>query len=428
MAVDTNPGAVQRVLAENQAAQAAGAETPFVLVPGQGPGTFYGAMDKRDGTFTPFGTATQAVSTSAGTQTNLLGGTGGTPVQPVAESASTTALGPTQRGATTMPSTGEMRVKVDALPTLSEVGKNERLVVTDSAGNSKMVMGAVPEPLKIPAKELLNYFTADSVKAAWAADGDYSLLETRPEAVSDMAAKAKGSQAATKLALDFRRRFEKVAEPHWEEAMQTRTLLGAAGMDDPTALDPEVAKATRLMLGLQPGETIPKSNAARDIAMIFAFMKTLDPPSVVRESEQELIRNARSLFGKAGAFAERILTGKQITDEQRAQMIETAIGAVAAKQRPYFSLVEKFRELATEHGVDPDLVVVDAMDDIRQLIGEGGGGPGGSAWDSIMQAEQSISSQGGAVSRRTMLEALQKAGVEDMSEEDAAKFNKAYPE
>lgn len=424
---DVNPGAIQKVLAENRAATAAGQPVPWIefSVEGGPNGVFNPATREE----IIFGYNAKSVTTQKGALTNIVGGDPNAPlpVQPVAESYDTTKLGPNDRGVTTNPRTGAATVTVDAMPRLSEVAKTDRLFVTDSSGNTKMVAGAVPEPLRPSAKELLNYFTPESVKAAWVADGDYNLLEERPEALSATLMQAKTEAGRSALGLKFRQRFEKAAEPFWKEAEVTRALFGSIGTDDPELFDPDVLKATRMMLDLGPTDPLPPAHAVRDIAMIFTVMKSLDRESVVRESEQELIRSAKSMFGKAATIVEKALNGKTLDSTQRAQMAEVAFDMVKAKQKPYLSLVEKWRGLAEKHGVDPDLVTVDAMDDIRRLLGAGGGS-GGSAWDSIMQAEQGISAQGGAVSRQTMLEALQKAGVEDMSEEDAAKFNKAYPE
>lgn len=65
-------------------------------------------------------------------------------------------------------------------------------------------------------------------------------------------------------------------------------------------------------------------NAPGHIAAIFAFMKILDPESVVREGEQATAHGARSLPDALVTYYDRLVTGKKLTDTQVEQFREVA--------------------------------------------------------------------------------------------------------
>jgi len=96
----------------------------------------------------------------------------------------------------------------------------------------------------------------------------------------------------------------------------------------------------------------------KDIAVIFDFMKTLDPNSVVRESEQSLVMGARSvrdimnnLFAvKSG---ERKLTSDQVLNIQKFAALNYQRRMESQK-----SLIDSdFKQRALSYGLDPDRVV-----------------------------------------------------------------------
>jgi hypothetical protein len=102
-----------------------------------------------------------------------------------------------------------------------------------------------------------------------------------------------------------------------------------------------------------------KPSGPADLAMIFSFMKMLDPGSVVRESEYRTAADARATLTKLqedgtyvpSAFVQwvqRMETGATLLPEQRAQMVELA-------KEQYLSGQERMLESAGEYqrlGVD----------------------------------------------------------------------------
>jgi hypothetical protein len=69
-----------------------------------------------------------------------------------------------------------------------------------------------------------------------------------------------------------------------------------------------------------------ENNAPGHVAMIFAFMKMLDPTSVVREGEQLTAQQARAMGDTITSYWNRLLTGKKLTDTQVENFLNVAEG------------------------------------------------------------------------------------------------------
>lgn len=102
-------------------------------------------------------------------------------------------------------------------------------------------------------------------------------------------------------------------------------------------------------------------SAAGDLALIFNYMKTLDPGSVVRESE---FANAAA----TGAFGERIkaavgrvVSGERLSPEMRSDFVSRAGNLYEAQEKNYKSDISEFRRIAKSSGLDPELVVIQML-------------------------------------------------------------------
>lgn len=104
----------------------------------------------------------------------------------------------------------------------------------------------------------------------------------------------------------------------------------------------------------------PDATAADDMALIYSFMKVWDPDSVVREGEYASARNAAGVPDRLKNAMSRVLSGNQLTPEQRAQFRDAA-GArytSAAKQHEQ-DMNDARSRLANIPGVRPDLAIPD---------------------------------------------------------------------
>lgn len=108
---------------------------------------------------------------------------------------------------------------------------------------------------------------------------------------------------------------------------------------------------------------------AGDLSLIFAYMKMLDPQSVVRESEFRVAETARPMLEKAGLSWNRLQSvweGKRLTDSQRADFLSRAKGIYGEQEKTHKQTVGEFRRTAASYGLNPDRVTQD-------MIGTAGG-------------------------------------------------------
>ena len=77
------------------------------------------------------------------------------------------------------------------------------------------------------------------------------------------------------------------------------------------------------------------ANPTGDIGAVFTFMKTLDPSSVVRESEFALAASATGLTDKAANYLKRLESGEKLTPNQRDDFRKLAIAYIEEMSRTY---------------------------------------------------------------------------------------------
>jgi hypothetical protein len=98
---------------------------------------------------------------------------------------------------------------------------------------------------------------------------------------------------------------------------------------------------------------------AGDVALLYAYMKILDPGSVVRETEFATAAKTGSLPQQIQAAALRVVNGQRLTPEQRADFVSRAKNLYDKTQNRQNTRVAQFKRMAKSSGVPDDLVVVD---------------------------------------------------------------------
>lgn len=91
---------------------------------------------------------------------------------------------------------------------------------------------------------------------------------------------------------------------------------------------------------------------AGDLEMIFEFMKTLDPTSVVKEAEQIQVQNATNIPGQYLNMLERFRNGQRLSPEQRADLVRVAGGIMGNKRAAVQKLVDGYRGITERAGAD----------------------------------------------------------------------------
>jgi hypothetical protein len=101
------------------------------------------------------------------------------------------------------------------------------------------------------------------------------------------------------------------------------------------------------------------NDGVADVALIFGYMKMLDPDSVVREGE---FATAEQTNGAAGQFINlynKLINGQRLTPIQRQNFQKQAQGIFETSAGTYRKKRELYRSIATESGLDPERSVPD---------------------------------------------------------------------
>lgn len=95
-------------------------------------------------------------------------------------------------------------------------------------------------------------------------------------------------------------------------------------------------------------------SAAGDLAIIFNYMKMLDPGSTVREGEFANAQNAAGIPERVSAMYNRAITGERLTPETRADFIQQSHGQYKSMEDNYKKSMKEFKKLAQSTGLNPD--------------------------------------------------------------------------
>jgi len=106
-----------------------------------------------------------------------------------------------------------------------------------------------------------------------------------------------------------------------------------------------------------------RKTAAGDVSLIFAYMKLLDPQSVVREGEQATAQNTTSVPGQIRNLYNRAITGQRLNEDQRKEFSNAAIGAFQSNQQALDSFRNNIATSVAPFGGSTGEIFIDA--DIR---------------------------------------------------------------
>lgn len=97
-----------------------------------------------------------------------------------------------------------------------------------------------------------------------------------------------------------------------------------------------------------------ENNASGDLALIYAYMRLLDPGSAVKEGEFANAEKAGGMLDKAKVWTSKIEDGERLTPEMRARFVSSALRLYDEHKKQEESEVAKYRGLATKRGLNAD--------------------------------------------------------------------------
>lgn len=100
-------------------------------------------------------------------------------------------------------------------------------------------------------------------------------------------------------------------------------------------------------------------SGAADISLIFAYMKMLDPGSVVREGEFATAEQSAGIPARIRNLYNKAVNGERLTPEQRAEFLKQANNIYSESQRRQQRIIQTYTERANTAKVPVSLVVMD---------------------------------------------------------------------
>lgn len=134
----------------------------------------------------------------------------------------------------------------------------------------------------------------------------------------------------------------------------------------------ETIKSLRNFRKLKSVVRSAKNTGADDVAIVFNFMKTLDPGSVVRENEFATAEQTAGLPQQVVNTYNRLLEGNRLTPAQREQFLQSAARMMEPQIQSQMDINERFSILAERAGADVEDVISpqfdNAMDEINEIL------------------------------------------------------------
>lgn len=100
-------------------------------------------------------------------------------------------------------------------------------------------------------------------------------------------------------------------------------------------------------------------SAAGDLALIFSFMKMLDPTSVVREQEFANAQNAAGVPERIRALYNNVLTGERLTPSTRADFLSQTDAIYKGAEREYANVEKQYRGISERQGLPTENTIID---------------------------------------------------------------------
>jgi len=145
----------------------------------------------------------------------------------------------------------------------------------------------------------------------------------------------------------------------------------AAGGADPTKLVEQEQKVRKEFTGLSKNFFLQRDAFSRvqasaidpspagDLALIFNFMKVLDPGSTVREGEFATAANSASVPERVRAQWNKAIEGERLSDKTRKDFVNRSERLFAAADSQHTKNIQTFSDLSERSGLDPQNVVID---------------------------------------------------------------------
>jgi hypothetical protein len=253
----------------------------------------------------------------------------------VAKEGQAEELSPAEKARLGYPSDAVVQRKSDGTYTVVREGQAKRLSPEELAAE-KLPSDAIAErtpdgKLHVIRQGLARRLTAEELKA-----GNYapdSVVERLPDGTERVVQASQAQQAGQNL---------------FSNARETRQQIESG----PVYTNYSQAKPQLMLIR----QAAPVGNGASDMAMIYAYAKILDPNSVVRGPEGDMVQRTGGVWDTIQGMVQMVKGDGKLSPTVRRQLVEQAESVFHAHEVGMQARVDTYRDLAKANGLDPDKV------------------------------------------------------------------------
>jgi hypothetical protein len=106
-------------------------------------------------------------------------------------------------------------------------------------------------------------------------------------------------------------------------------------------------------------------SAANDLALIFSYMRALDPASTVREGEFATAQNAAGVDVQIRNLYNKIVSGERLSQPQRQDFLQSAYGMVESQIPNVQQVIDRYTGIASRSGLNPEDIVSNPLQALK---------------------------------------------------------------
>lgn len=106
-------------------------------------------------------------------------------------------------------------------------------------------------------------------------------------------------------------------------------------------------------------------SAANDLALIFSYMRALDPASTVREGEFATAQNSAGVDVQVRNLYNKIVSGERLSQQQRQDFLQSAYGMVESQMPNVQQVIDRYTGIASRAGLNPEDIVSNPLQALK---------------------------------------------------------------
>jgi hypothetical protein len=202
------------------------------------------------------------------------------------------------------------------------------------------------------SKETLQAYTLESLKNTLKADDPAAQLELQGKQL-DVQGKELGLEKTQAEIANLKQKGNTDKLPDPDKVFKNATALRKDFQSNSAEFQKVRAGFERVV------ESAKDPSAAGDLALIFNFMKVLDPGSTVREGEFATAQNSGSVPQGVIARYNKVINGERLEASQRDDFLDRATRLHGRAEKSQEKLSKQFTDIAERNGLNPKDVVID---------------------------------------------------------------------